>query len=107
MTAVAQLAVAAGERLIAKRLVTELALDGGLLRERQAAARPGGEQRVDEVVHHVSGVVGRRGNAQQLLASRHRRVVDRLDVDAVDVEELVGDLLRQLRVSHLRGHRAG
>ena len=36
-----------------------------------------------EVVHHLWRVVGRGGNAQQLLPPGHRGVIDRLDVDVM------------------------
>lgn len=36
-----------------------------------------------EVVHHLWCVVGRGGDAQQLLPPAHRGVIDRLDIDVM------------------------
>ena len=45
----------------------------------------------DEGAHVGFGVEGRRGDAQALLTTRHRRIVDRLDVDGVLGDQALAD----------------
>ena len=62
---------------------------------------PDREGGVDEVVHHVAGVVRRGRDAKQLLTARHRRVVDGLHVDAVLLKQILRQRLHQRRVANL------
>ena len=66
---------------------------------------PRRHHRVNEVVHHIAAVVRGRGHSEQLLAARDRRVVDRLDVDAVLVHQVVGEFRHEYRVADLVGEQ--
>jgi len=70
--------------------------------ELEAVVDPDLTDGVDEVVHHVSGVVRRGRKAQQLLAARHRRVVDRLQVDIVLRHQIIRKLHDQLWIADLQ-----
>ena len=67
---------------------------------------PHGEHGVDEADHHGLGVVRGGRDAQQLLPARHRRVVDRLHVDAVLLHQVVRQLRARLGVPDLRRNAA-
>ena len=93
------------ERVVADRSPAQLAPaagDAAVRLERQAAVEPDAACGGHQPVHHGDVVVRRRRDAQQLLAARHCRVVDRLQVDAVRRHQLVGQLHHQLRVPDLR-----
>ena len=70
----------------------------------ESVVDPDAPSGVDEAVDHVDGVVRGRRDAQQLVTTRHRRVVDRLQVDAVLGHQLIGQLHHQLRIADLRKH---
>ena len=59
----------------------------------ERATRPELVQRSDEMVDVLVGMQRRRCDAQALGLLRHRRIVDRLDIDAAIVEQQVGDPL--------------
>src|SRR5262252_9081348 len=80
-----------------------------LRRERVLAAReleavPHVEQRFRQAIDQRVVVIGRRRDAQPLGALWHGRVVDRLNVDAVLLEQEVGRLLALLRVADEHRH---
>ena len=52
-------------------------------------------------------MIGRRRDAQPLGALRHGRIVDRLDVDAVILEQHVGRRLALLRIADEQRHDMG
>ena len=62
---------------------------------------PDGCQVLDEGVHHLLGVVRRGGHPEDLLAPRHRRVVDGLHVVAEATDQLVRYLGADRRVADL------
>src|SRR5918996_5028804 len=64
-----------------------------LRRAHQAQLRPDGRQRADQVVDVRIGMERRRCDAQPLSASRYRRIIDWLHVDAVLLEEQIADPL--------------
>ena len=79
---------------LAARLVEALA-------EGHVVGLPGAPHGLHEDVHHLLGVVRGRSHSEQLLAARHCRVVDSLDVDAVLGHDVVGKLGAGGRFSHL------
>jgi len=64
---------------------------------------PDGVQRPNEVVAVLLRVARSGSHPQALLAPRHGWVVDRLDIDAVVLQQHVGRALGQLRVAHQDG----
>src|SRR5262249_47273757 len=75
-----------------------------LLLERQAEAVPDLEQGFGELIDQAVVVVGRGRDAQPLGALGDRRVVDRLDVDAVLFQQQVGGLLALLGIADEQRH---
>src|SRR5208282_4119293 len=67
--------------------------------ERQLQALPDIDQRLGERVDQAVVVIGTRRDAQPLLAFRHRRVIDRLDVDAVLGQQQIAGLLAALGIA--------
>jgi len=66
---------------------------------RQVKALPDIDQRLGERFDQAVVVIGRRRDAQALHAARHGRIIDRLDVDAVLVEQKVAHRLAPLRIA--------
>jgi hypothetical protein len=65
--------------------------------QRQAKAPPDIDQRFSERVDQHIIVIGPRRDAQPLGAARDRRIVDRLEVDAVLGEQKIARFLAPLR----------
>ena len=53
------------------------------------------------MVHHDDRVMRGRSQTKKFFASRHSRVVDRLNVDAVLRHQIIGQFYNQLRVTDL------
>src|SRR5260221_13172369 len=76
----------------------------GLRHFGQTNIRPYLHQRLYQMFDIGVGVMRRRGNPQPLGASRHRRIVDRLDINAIAIDQCVADLLAQHRITNHDRH---
>lgn len=92
MAAVTDNMMSSGNHIVSQLTMTRLALDFAARVKLQSVVQPHLLRRVDEVLHHFDGVVWSRSDAQQLLSTRHRRVVDWLQVYAVLQHQFVCQL---------------
>ena len=81
---------------------------GGDIAPRQFAMRPDFAQRREQAVDIAIAMHGRRSDPQPLAAARHRRIIDRLHINAVIVHQPVADEFALVRVAyHHRNDVAG
>ena len=73
----------------------------------QAERLPGLGERLDQFIDQPVVVERCRGDPQPLRAARHGRVVDRLDVDAVDIQQPVARGLADFRITDKDRHDVG
>ena len=103
----AQLLVRPQRRLLLRALdadAHEPALPRPVRRALQPQRPPHALQRLDQLRPELLGMPWRRRDAQALLSDRHRRVVNRLYVDPMLVEQHIARALRQLRIPHQDRH---
>lgn len=99
---VADRSLASAVRLELDRLFAELAFDRTVALQLQSVGEPDVEDGVHKEVHHLRSVVRSGSEAQQFLAARHRRVIDRLEVDAVLGHQIVRQFDNHNRITDLK-----
>lgn len=99
---VADRSLASAVRLELDRLFAELAFDRTVALQLQSVGEPDVEDGVHKEVHHLRSVVRSGSEAQQFLAARHRRVIDRLEVDAVLGHQIVRQFDDHNRITNLK-----
>jgi len=75
--------------------------------ERQAKFTPNRHHRRGKLGHQMPGMGRRRSDAQALGAAGHRRIVDRLDVDAMPLKEQIARLFAEIGIADQDGHDMG
>ena len=94
----------AARRIGEEREVESYSAASARCSERQPELLPDIDERLGKRVDQAVVVIRARRDAQPLSAFRHRRIIDRLDVDAVLGEQKIARLLAQLGIADKDRH---